>query len=313
MLTRSAIAGLNVLVVGSLNMDHILYADRMPEDDGSTWVSSVTDSTGGHAGNCAAAFARLGARVRVLGAVGEDVEGGEIIDELDAAGVGVEFVRRVAGRSGRAFIPVFPDRRFMLLDSAANELLQPEDLINSRPFEYDAVVVFDPPQRVLSQLSVMRADTKSPTLLGWNAAAEYARSEWRPFALETFDLLVVNRAEYGQMFGSRGPDRRAIRADQEIALTLGARGARLYSATETTEMPAPRVDAQDVTGAGDAFCAALTVARLAGELPARRLGFANAVGALATLGRGARGSLPTFDEAVSAWRDSAPANGETAT
>jgi ribokinase len=310
-LTHSVLARLSVLVVGALNMDHILYADQQPEDDGSAWLSSVTDSVGGHAGNCATALARLGARVSVLGAAGQDADGEAIVESLQAVGVTVRHVRRVAGPSGRAFIPVFHDRRFMLLDRAANDMLRPADLVGARPFGYDAVVVFDPPKAVLDQLQALRAEGRSRALLCWTPGGQYASAACRPFALDTFDLILANRSEYRQMFGSGPPDRREIRAGQEIAMTLGASGSRLYSTKETVEMPALRVDAEDSTGAGDAFCAALTLARLAGEPPARRLAFANVVGALATCGRGARGSLPTFDEAVSGWRRYGPAESET--
>lgn len=299
----ACIAGLRVLVAGALNMDYILCADHEPADDGTAWLSSATDAVGGHAGNCAAALARLGAETALLGAVGQDADGTAIIDSLLAAGVNVEHVRRVPMHTGRAFIPVFPDRRFMLIDRAANEGLNADDLINAQPFDYDAVVVFDPPGDILDRLFALRSGRRPSALLCWNPGGQYARATRRRFALEVFDLLVVNRNEYRQMFGLEPPDQRGLQTGQEIVQTLGARGARLYSGEGVLEIPAPKVEAKDSTGAGDAFCAALTLARAAGVAPANRLRFANAVGASATLSYGARASLPTLSEAIALCRE----------
>jgi sugar/nucleoside kinase (ribokinase family) len=78
--------------------------------------------------------------------------------------------------------------------------------------------------------------------------------------------------------------------------TLGDRGAIALQGARTLEARAPRVEAVDTTGAGDAFRAGWIVAALAGEALAGCLRVANAVAAMSCTGPGAQGRLPTRAE-----------------
>ena len=101
------------------------------------------------------------------------------------------------------------------------------------------------------------------------------------------DLLVVNRYEYEQIGPYGGL----------VALTLGAEGAVLLEdGRAVARCRPPRVEAVDGTAAGDAFCAALVIALLAGRKPADALEWACAAGALAASRLGAQPSLPTATE-----------------
>jgi ribokinase len=101
------------------------------------------------------------------------------------------------------------------------------------------------------------------------------------------DLLVVNRYAYGQIGPYRGL----------VALTLGAEGAVLLEdGREIARRRRPEVEAVDGTAAGDAFCAALVIALLAGREQADALEWACAAGALAASRPGAQPSLPTATE-----------------
>jgi len=114
-----------------------------------------------------------------------------------------------------------------------------------------------------------------------NAAPARGPLELRP------DLLVVNRYEYEQTGPYGGL----------VALTLGSEGAVLFDGSrEIARRRPPQVTAVDGTAAGDAFCAALVVALLAGRDPADALEWACAAGALAASRPGAQPSLPTADE-----------------
>ncbi|MBO9501385.1 PfkB family carbohydrate kinase, partial [Brevundimonas sp. A19_0] len=80
-------------------------------------------------------------------------------------------------------------------------------------------------------------------------------------------------------------------------ITRGAEGASLYKrGAVVAEVGAPRVEAVDATGAGDAFVAAITVALLEGQAVEHALRFACAAGGFAATGAGAQPSLPTRDQ-----------------
>jgi ribokinase len=282
---------LRFLVVGSLNADYILHADHLPEDDGSTTVR-VTTAYGGHAGNCAGALARLGATVAIVAAVGDDADGAGILADLAGLGVTTAHVRRCAVPTGRVFIPTSPGKRYMLMERGANAELTPADLAAVDPSGLDGVLVFDPPRPVVETAGDWADRAAERPLLCWNPGGIYSTPEFLPLARRDFDLLVVNRDEHRLMYGE-APGR----AGQEWVLTRGAAGSTMLE-PEVVEEPAFDLPAVDPTGAGDAFCAALAATRLTGLARRDRLRFANAVGGLATLGPGARGSLPTLEEAL---------------
>jgi ribokinase len=77
-----------------------------------------------------------------------------------------------------------------------------------------------------------------------------------------------------------------------VVVTLGQRGSQI----DNTVIPAPRVVAVDSTGAGDAFCAALTVALVEGRPIDDSIAWANRAGAAACLRHGSSEALPTRDE-----------------
>ncbi|MDF5751643.1 PfkB family carbohydrate kinase [Spongiactinospora sp. TRM90649] len=291
MIPRPRPSGLRFLVVGSLNADYILHAGHLPEDDGSTTVRVVT-AYGGHAGNCAGALARLGASAAVLGAVGDDADGTGILADLTALGVTTRHVRRCAAPTGRVFIPTSPTKRYMLMERGANAEPTPADLAAVDPSEVNGVLVFDPPRAVIEAVAAWADGAARRPLLCWNPGGIYSSPEFLPLARGDFDTVVVNRDEHRLMYGKA-----IARPGHEWVLTRGAAGSALLE-PEFAEEPAFALPAVDPTGAGDAFCAALAVARLSGLAPHDRLRFANAVGGLATLGPGARGALPTLDEAL---------------
>ena len=89
---------------------------------------------------------------------------------------------------------------------------------------------------------------------------------------------------------------------RKVAVTLGADGAYAASDGFAGFVPAPRVNAVDGTGAGDAFAAGLLYGELAGWPFERSVRFANAVGAVSTTALGAGEGLPSVDEALAAVR-----------
>jgi len=291
---------LRFLVVGSLNADYILRADQLPENDGSTTIT-VTEAFGGHAGNGAGALARLGASVSIAATVGDDGDGHGILADLATMGVSTTHVRRCATRTGRVFIPTSARKRYMLMETGANGDLTPADLDAVDLAEMDAVLVFDPPRQVLESVGAMADKARRRPLLCWNPGGKYCTPEFLPLARRDFDVVVVNRDEHRLMYGgpptagsTRPPP---ARVGHELVLTQGPEGSTMLEPDVVAE-PAIELPATDPTGAGDAFCAALAVARLTGLTPRERLRFANAVGGLATLGPGARGALPTLAEAL---------------
>jgi ribokinase len=266
-------AGPRITVVGSANIDLVARCERLPRP-GETLTDAVFQRLpGGKGANQAVAAARLGALVRFIGQIGRD---DLVLRSLEREGVDVSGVIRDDGESGVAVILVDAEgENVIVVAPGANRRLAPESV---EVGEADAVI-----SQLEVPIEVVLAAAAQARFFCLNAAP--ARGPLPP-TLEP-DLLVVNRYEREQL-----GDRRGL-----VALTLGADGAVLFDGgKEVARARPPRVRAVDGTAAGDAFCAALVVALLAGYDRADALRRACAAGALAASRHGAQPSLPTAAE-----------------
>jgi ribokinase len=253
-------------VVGSINLDLVAHVERLPRPGETVGGARLERFPGGKGANQAVAAARLGARVRMVGAVGDDELADEALAGLEGANVELAVERK--GSTGIALIFVDADgENEIVVVPGANALLAPREVQGP----------------VLCQLEVpddvVLAAARASSFVALNAAPA------RPIDLEP-DLLVVNRLEH-----------EVVSHGRLVAVTLGAEGAALYEdGREVARATPPRVNAVDGTAAGDAFAACLTVSLLEGRPHEEALRRACAAGALAASRAGAQPSLPTADE-----------------
>jgi ribokinase len=256
----------SLTVVGSINLDLVARAERLPRAGETLLGSSFDRFPGGKGANQAVAAARLGADVRMIGAVGDDAMADDALEGLVGAGVELDVAR--AGTTGIASILVADDGETQIVVVAgANDLVEPRTV--------------DGP--VLCQLevpdAVVAAAAAQASFFALNAAPA------RPVDVEP-DLLIVNRLEHEVV--SRG---------KLVAVTYGAEGAALFeNGREVARATPPSVTAVDGTAAGDAFAACLVVSLLEGRPRDEALRRACAAGAIAASRHGAQPSLPTATE-----------------
>ena len=98
-----------VVVLGSINLDLVAEVQRLPRPGETVHVTQLREEAGGKGANQAVAAARLGARVALVGAVGDDLMGAQLRDQLADAGVDVRAVRLATGRSGTALVLLAED------------------------------------------------------------------------------------------------------------------------------------------------------------------------------------------------------------
>ncbi len=250
-------------VVGSINLDLVARVGRLPRPGETLTASSYDRFPGGKGANQAVGAARLGARVRMVGAVGEDAFSDLALAGLREAGVELDVAR--TGEAGIALIVVADDgENEIVVVPGANALVEPTS----------------PTGAVLCQLelpdAVLHAAEKNASFFALNAAPA------RPIDLEP-DLLIVNRLEYEVV--SRG---------KLVAVTFGEEGAALYeNGVEVARASAPKIKAVDGTAAGDAFAACLVVSLLEGRPRDEALKRACVAGGLAASRLGAQPSLPS--------------------
>lgn len=287
-----------IVIVGSLNMDLVVRVERHPRPGETLLGSDYETHAGGKGANQAVAAARAGGRVRMIGRVGNDAFGAELLAGLTAAGIDAQAVSRVEKPSGVAFIAVDANaQNSIIVSPGANATLGPGDLTDR---------LFSAAKAVLLQL-----ETPLPTVL---AAAERGRAagaltilnlaparKLSATELADIDLLLVNESEAATLLSS---SEAAVRRDPQAAteklvqlvpqavLTVGAAGAAWATRNARGRQAAFPVTPVDTTGAGDAFAGALAVALSEGQdLPAA-VRFGSAAGALAVTRAGAQPALP---------------------
>jgi ribokinase len=290
----------HVLVVGSLNADLVMHAPHLPRQGETVLGATFEVVAGGKGANQAAAAARLGVPVSIIGCVGDDMFGHLLREALHAAGVQIEHLRVVAQTAtGTAHVVVDAHgNNAIVVAAGANAALAPDDLADAEPVWADAAVLvlqLEIPIPTVTRAIRLAARRHIPVVL--NAAPAQALE---PHVLDGVDWLVVNEVEAEQLSGHGvGSPSDAIaaaahfrRPRQRAIVTLGAAGAVLVRDSEPLHIPAPQVDVVDTTAAGDAFVGALAAQVRRGVSDDAALRYSVIAGSLACTRRGALPSLP---------------------
>jgi ribokinase len=262
-----------VVVVGSVNVDHLLIVDRLPRRGETVLASEVQRRHGGKGANQAVAAVRTGARAWIAACVGDDPDGAKSVRHLAEQGVEVGAVRRDGSRpTGTAFVIVSraESDNQIVVAPGANDLLGRAEVLAAMEHAQE------PP---------MRRDHRRPAVLvsfevpdeAVVAAGDAARrhgarlvvnpAPFRPLpaALDpTAGVLTPNEQEASELLGLPASEpldpgrlmdafRRHCPGWGALVATLGAAGAAIVEAGSCTLVPAPPVEVVDTTGAGDVF------------------------------------------------------------
>ena len=284
-----------VTVVGSLNMDISVTVPSLPGPGMTVLGSAARFSPGGKGGNQAVAAARLGAEVQMVGCVGDDAFGRQLLADLQAEHVGTDHVQVIQGTpTGLAMIAVDSSaENLIVVAPGANHAVGPADVAAAQPADVLVISAEIPVPAIRSALAhppgvlcILNLAPVPP-----EAAAILAdRPDW----------LVVNESEAAALLND--PDRSRSAAQAAAALvtqgvrhavvTAGAHGAAVAGPEGTHTIPGFKVEAVDTVGAGDTFVGALAVALAAGVPPREAVRAAAAAGAAAVTRPGAQTAMP---------------------
>jgi len=293
----------SVLVIGSVNMDLLLNASRVPFEGESLIGTHYCYIAGGKGANQAVALSRLGAEVTFVGRIGNDAHGAVLADSLRKEGVNTHLVVpdfeaptglavNLVSANAHNMILVFPGANMRLSNSDLTQAFCERD--------YDALIMqLEVPTEVVIEACRLARMRAIPVILDAGPAQDFPLELVPGIAILTpneTETLALTGIEVNNLAGAEAAALRLIcrSGAKAVVIKLGSRGALLLTAEgEKKYFPACKVDAVDATAAGDAFTAAMTIRYLESEDIFEAIAFGNVAGGLATTTLGAQCALPT--------------------
>ncbi|MDE2768959.1 MAG: ribokinase [Chloroflexota bacterium] len=290
-----------IAVVGSINQDIVIRVPRIPRPGETVHHGRLARYAGGKGANQAVAAARAGATVSMLGAVGTDADGDDLLRGLIAEGVDTTHVARVdSAATGTALIAVDDaGANSIAVAEGANFQIDPEDVQSAIAALQPVAVVGqrEVPDDVIN--AAFQATTPGLRVLNVSPVDEGVAIN-----LGLVDIAIVNEIEAAQLTADSSPDDDSAALARVLAeqthrgcvVTLGGQGLVAQVDGQTHVQPAFPTTVVDTTGAGDAFCGVFTAALAAGRQVETALRWGQAAGALAAAKAGAQPSMPMADD-----------------
>lgn len=301
-----------VSVIGSMNADYTVTAQRLPGPGETITGGPLQLLPGGKSGNQAAAAAKIGAAVRMFGAVGSDSNADFLLEQLEQAGVDVSNVRRVLGPSGTTVIVVDAEGENIIVYSPGSNAQVTVDYVHSMKEQLVSSSVLglclESPIETVTAAAQMCHEAGVKVLLNDSPFTPTIPAE----LIEASDVLLVNEHEMAQLLGIDEPDdddwggfdwqnaadRMAEYGFNEAIVTLGGDGSAVLNTAAPEDQRIVRiapvkVDAVDTTGCGDSFMGTVLAGLASGFSLQDAAKLASYVSAYAATGYGAQASYGT--------------------
>ena len=299
--------GKPVVVVGSLNMDLVMRTPRVPVGGETLHGHEFSTLPGGKGANQAVACARLGAKVSMIGQVGNDGFGTTLRDGLAADGIDVSGVlQTTAVGTGVAMILVEDiGQNRIVLAAGANGALTPDDIEAQAALIGGAamlVLQLEVPMPVVERAIAIAHNAGVPVLLNPGPAKPLAEALW-----SQIDILIPNESEAELLSGIAVTDAASAftaarvfrqRGVKCVLITLGANGVAVIDDAGERHLPAHVVKAVDTTAAGDTFIGGLSAGLVEGMAMDEAVALGQRASALCVTRHGAQPSIPYRREIV---------------
>ena len=295
-----------VVVVGSLNMDLVARAQRLPRPGETLAGDRFFTAPGGKGANQAVAVARLGGSVAMVGSVGDDGYGQQLRDGLAAEGIDCQGVITCPGvSSGVALITVdAASQNCIVIIPGGNGLLTPQAVQRFDALLQAAEVVIcqlEVPLETVAWTLARAHELGKQVILNPAPASGPLPASWYPH----INYLTPNESEAEALTGIPVNDQAsALQAGErllalgagKVIITLGAQGALRVSADGHQHYPAPVVQPLDTTAAGDTFIGGFAAGLVRGLEEGDAIAFGQRAAALSVTRAGAQPSIPHLVE-----------------
>ncbi len=288
---------MKLAVVGSINTDMTVTAERIPLKGETLMGSSLSYIPGGKGANQAVAMAKLGAEVEMFGCVGDDDNGRRMLDNLKSHGVKTDHIKILEGiPTGIAMITVGENDNTIVVVSGANGKVDRAyvDSIKEELLQYDMVVLqHEIPLDTVHYLVDFCYEKQISVVLNPAPAAEVSMD-----IIEKVTYVTPNEHEAVLIFGDDLATEELLKKyPEKLVITQGSRGvSTCLKDGRVLNVPARKANVVDTTGAGDTLNGAFCVRIAAGDSMEEALTYANVAASLSTEKFGAQTGMPRADE-----------------
>lgn len=288
---------MKLAVVGSMNMDMTVTAERIPNKGETLFGNSIRYIPGGKGANQAVAMARLGAEVEMFGCVGDDDNGRRLVRNLEKEGIKTGNISVLKDTpTGIAVITVGENDNTIIVVPGANGKVDRDyaEGIKEKLEAYDMVIMqHEIPLDTVHYIVDFCSEKGIPVVLNPAPAAAVPME-----IIEKITYLTPNEHEAALIFGDRVSTEKLLQKyPNKLVITQGSKGvSAALPSGEIVKIPARPAKVVDTTGAGDTLNGAFCVKAAEGAGLKDALVYANTAAGLSTEKFGAQGGMPYAKE-----------------
>ncbi|ATP41421.1 ribokinase [Solibacillus sp. R5-41] len=284
-----------ITVIGSINMDIAVSTEQFPVQGETVFGTDFATIPGGKGANQAVAAAKLGSNTNIVGCVGNDAFGGELLKNLDKYQINTSTVQMVSNSTGIATILLYEQDNRIIVVPGANAALTKEKIDESwATIEQSKLVVLqlEIPKETVAYVIERCNEANIPILLN-PAPATHFMLEW----MDKVSYITPNESECEQIF--QEPFEKVVeKYPNKVIVTLGSKGACYHDGERFVMVNSYQSEVIDTTGAGDTFNGALAYALTNDASLEKAIQFANCAASLSVESFGAQGGMPTITEVI---------------
>lgn len=279
----------NIIVIGSASIDLVVKTEIIPEAGETVMGTSFFTTPGGKGANQAVAAARLSDQVYMIGAVGDDDYGQQILNNLKANNVDTQFMDIIDNvSSGTAHITLYDDDNRIIVVPAANQYVTADSVLPKlTQFQAGDIILMqhEIPEETIEAVVEFAIEHQIKVMLN---PAPYRKLKQE--ILDKVTWLTPNDTESQLLFNDE-VDSALQKYPKKLIVTKGAEGAVFFD-ERLQKVVGFKKEVVDTTGAGDTFNGALAVALNDNKTLEDAVNFANLAGSFSVTGLGAQGAMP---------------------
>ena len=294
---------IKAVVAGSINMDIILSADRIPDVGENVTGTQYGYAFGGKGANQATALAKLGADVKMTGKVADDTNGRRLLENLKNNNIDISGVATDGSATGLAAILIDGQgKNRIIVYEGANAEIVPEEAVSTIDNGTDLLLVqFETNEDVVTSVVNHALKNNITTVIDCGPAKNFCLEK-----MQGATIITPNESETKALTGIYPADENCIldasqilmdRSKAEfVVLKLGEKGCSVWDGMKLSILPAYKSNVVDTTAAGDCFTAAMALEFIRSGDIYKACDMGNKAGAIAVSRMGAADSMPEPDE-----------------